>query len=93
MNLQPAQPGAGRRAAAPDTRSSTKLRASAIAASAATTPGEIVGVVTSPFLGKYDFPNRGTAAFTFAGSVNASPDDWFIGVDVLRSPELDRSDR
>ncbi len=74
-----------------------KATATAVASAVATTPGEIRGIVTSPKLGDYNPADPtpcsgGTCsifAFTFAGSLNAHPDQWFIAVDALKSADAD----
>lgn len=70
----------------PATGSQTGAAVAALAASVR----EIDGTVTSPVLGRYDPPvPPATFALTFAGSVNAHPDEWHIEVDVLRSADAD----
>jgi len=56
----------------------------------AQTPDEIRGFVTSPAFGATFNPSkRTTFAFTFAGEINADPNEWFIAVDALKRADAD----
>ena len=66
--------------------------AGSIAASLATTAAEIEGRVTSPILGNYNPGTPSSFAFTFTGSVNVDPSEWYLGVDVLNPAAADPAD-
>src|SRR4051794_9262485 len=64
-------------------------RGAAVAPARATNPDEIQGHVTLPVVGIVSATNPTTFAFKFSGSVNASPDQWSIAVDVLNPADAD----
>jgi hypothetical protein len=49
----------------------------------------VTGLVVAPALGTYNAKNTATFALTFSGVVEACPDDWRVGVDVLKSADGD----
>lgn len=86
--LSPAQMMYGVRPG-PQHQAAPLRRSRVMGTESASDPSQIEGIVTSPVVGKYAPGNPTSFAFTIAGSVNASPDEWFMAVDALNPADAD----